>query len=404
MSRVPLPVAAGAAVVLALGAALGCGSDESETRRGSATSPATSSTEGAGAETGTATTSDRADRQPPAKPPTGPAGLSASQLAGQQVAFAWAGPDPPPGLERRIRQGRAGAVILFARNVDPVASVRARIRRLQDLPRPNDLRAPLLVLVDQEGGPVRRVPGGPVQSAATVGRSGGTSQARAAGRTAAGALRSVGANVDLAPVADVARAGSAMQREGRAFGGNRSVVSRQAGAFVAGVRSRGVATAAKHFPGFGAAPVNTDVQAQRIGLSRDELRSVDMGAFRGPLREGTEMVMLSTAVYPAFDDRPAALSRRIIETELRERLGFDGVTVTDALDTPALAAFGGPSRAAVRAASAGSDLLVLANTYEAGARAAEALARRLRASQGARRRSQKAVGRILALREGLDEQ
>ncbi len=143
--------------------------------------------------------------------------MTPAQLAGQRIVYAFPGTVPPPSLVARIRRGEAGAVILFASNAPTNAAARALVARLQAIPRPAALNRPLLVMVDQEGGPVRRLRGSPVQSGAQLGAA-GPAVARAAGRAAGRLLRSVGANVDLAPVADVGRPGSALVGEGRIAG------------------------------------------------------------------------------------------------------------------------------------------------------------------------------------------
>ncbi len=101
-----------------------------------------------------------------------------------------------------------------------------------------------------------------------------------------------------------------------------------------------------------------------------------MRPFRALIAHRIPLVMVSTAIYPALDRRPAALSRRVVTGELRGELGFDGVVVTDALDTPALAPVGGHGQVAIRSARAGADLLILAGTYAAGERAAARPGRR----------------------------
>ncbi len=112
-------------------------------------------------------------------------------------------------------------------------------------------------MIDQEGGLVRRLPAPPTRSAADLGAE-GPRAARAAGRAAGRALAAAGINVDLAPVADVARPGSALEADGRTFGRSPGRVAGAATAFADGLREGGVAAAAKHFPGIGAARVSTD--------------------------------------------------------------------------------------------------------------------------------------------------
>ena len=137
-------------------------------------------------------------------------------------------------------------MILFSRNVRSVGQARSAMRSLQAIQRPRGLRAPLIVMVDQEGGPVRRIPGAPGRAAADVSS---VDQARADGRAAARTLRGAGANMDLAPVADIGRPGAALQRERRTYGRSSTDVARRAGAFAGGLRAGGVRATAKHFPG-----------------------------------------------------------------------------------------------------------------------------------------------------------
>jgi beta-N-acetylhexosaminidase len=316
------------------------------------------------------------------------------------VAFAFDGATPPPALVRRIRRGEAGAVVLFARNVPSRAALRRLTARLQAIPRPAKLDAPLLVMVDQEGGPVRRIPGPPARSAPELGAA-GPRATRAAGRAAGRLLAGLGVNVDLAPVSDVGRPRAALTDEGRTFPGGAAAVARSAVAFAAGLRDAGVAATAKHFPGFGAAVVNTDDAPVTIATPLATLRAVDMRPFRAMIAHRVPLVMVSTAVYPAIDRRPAALSRRVVTGELRNRLGFRGVVVTDALDTPALAPIGGTGQVAIRSARAGADLLIFAGTYAEGERAATGLATAFRAGALAREPAEAAVGRLMALRSGL---
>lgn len=333
---------------------------------------------------------------PPAQQP--PPELTLRQAIGQRFVFPFAGTTIPQALERRIRKGEAAGVILFGRNVRSVEQVRALTRRLQRIPRPRALDHPLLVLVDHEGGPVRRLPGPPNRAAADV-RT--TASARAAGSAAGRLLRRAGVNVDLAPVADVGRAGSAMRRERRAFPGDARQVSRLAAAFADGLRAAGVQPAYKHFPGFGAAKVNTDDAPARITTSLATLRRVDLRPYREA--DDVPVVMLSTAIYPARDPRPAAFSRRWVADELRRRLRLpDAVAITDDLQTPAVKSFGTPAQLAFFAVQAGVDIPLFAKDYRTAARAAEGLQAAVRRGALTKAALDEGAHRVLALRDQLD--
>lgn len=305
--------------------------------------------------------------------------------------FAFGGTGVPVNLRKRIARGEAAGVLLFGANVRSIAQVRSLTRELQAIRRPKGLNVPLVVMTDQEGGLVKRLPGAPTlappqMTSAAVARDQGGATART--------LSSAGVNVDLAPVVDVARPGSQMEDEGRSFGRSTTTVGRRARAFAAGLAAGGVASTAKHFPGFGAASANTDSAAVVIRTPLRTLRARDEPPF---VAARTGLVMTSSAIYPALGDQPAMLSRRVVTGELRQRLGFRGVVVTDSLNATALA---GRRNVLPRALKAGNDLLLF-TTYESSAHAVERLADLYRAGRLRRGTGLASVQRVLALRRTL---
>lgn len=314
------------------------------------------------------------------------------------MVFAYDGLKPPPALRKRIRRGEAAGVIIFSRNVSSVAQMRATTRSLQKIERPAGLRAPLIVMTDQESGPVRRIPGPPPSAKA---QTHSVAAARADGRATARTLRRAGVNLDLAPVADVGRPGAALVREHRTHGNSAARVAKLVTAFAAGLRKGGVRATAKHFPGLGSSKINTDAAPSHIGLALGALRSVDEVPFASLISADIDAIMLSTAVYPALDARPAAFSSRWIDNELRARLGFRGVTISDDLQTPAVQSFGSIRQRAVRAANAGIDVPLFVGTYAAGAQAADGLVAAARSGQVSREALEMTAERVLALRARL---
>jgi beta-N-acetylhexosaminidase len=335
----------------------------------------------------------------PAVRPSVASQLTRAQLAGQRIVLGFPGTNPPAAVARLIREGGVAGVILFSDNLPTRAAGRQLIRRLQSIRRPPRLRDPLLVMVDQEGGLVKRIDGAPTASAQVLG-SRGASFSRMQGRRTAANLRDLGANVDLAPVLDVARPGGTIALTDRGFGSTAAAVAATAVPFAEGLQAGGVAATAKHFPGLGAALLNTDDAVQRIGLSASTLRQLDEAPYKGFIAAGGEMVMLSTAIYPAFSDRPAAFSSAIASDELRSRLGFKGVSITDALDTVAVRAFGNPAKVARAAATAGADLLLYTEPAEA-TQAHRSLVRALRSGKLLRADFEDSIGRVLQLRHEL---
>ena len=325
--------------------------------------------------------------------------LTLDQLAGQRIVVGFGGAAAPAAVRGMVRDGRVAGVILFADNLPSRAAGRRLVRGLQAIPRPPGLRDPLLVAIDQEGGLVKRVGGAPTASARQMGAR-GAGFSREQGRLTARNLRDVDVNVDLAPVLDVARPGGTIAETDRGFGSTATRVAETGVAFAEALQDGGVLATAKHFPGLGAAKVNTDFAVQRIGLSKRTLRRIDEAPFRRFVASGGEMVMLSTAIYPAFSPQPAAFARPIATGELRSRLGFEGVSITDALGAISVQDFGGPARAGLAAARAGVDLLLVAG-HGAAIRAHRALRHGLRAGSLDRAEFEASVSRVLRLRHRL---
>jgi beta-N-acetylhexosaminidase len=325
--------------------------------------------------------------------------LSIPRLAGERIVVGVSGTGVSPQLRSAIGEGRVAGVVLFADNFPSRGAGQRLISRLQAIRRPVALRDPLLVMIDQEGGLVKRVGGAPTASATEMGER-GVAFSREQGRHTAANLSDLGVNVDLAPVLDVARPGGTIAATERGFGSTAEQVATAAIPFAIGLQRGGVAATAKHFPGLGAASENTDFAVQRIGLSARVLRDVDEAPYSAFVAAGGDLAMLSTAIYPALSPDPAAFSRAIATGELRTRLGFEGVSITDALDTVAVRAFGGPAKSGVAAARAGSDLLLFTDLPPAE-QAWRALVAKLRAGGLDREHFETSVQRVLDLRREL---
>lgn len=340
-----------------------------------------------------------AGEDPSAPKPTAASRLTIPRLAGERIVAGFPGSTVPEPVRRMIHDGRLAGVILFSSNLPTRDAGRDLIADLQSIRRPAGLRDPLLVMVDQEGGLVKRLGGAPNASAEEMGARGPGYSAQQ-GRLAARNLKDVGVNVDLAPVLDVARPGGVIADTDRGFGSDPASVARTAIRFAAALSDGGIAPTAKHFPGLGAARENTDFAVQRIGLSRARLRAVDERPYPPFVGLRRALVMVNSAVYPAFSDKPAAFTRAIATRELRVRLHFSGVSITDALGSAAVQAFGGPAKAGVSAATAGTDILLFSD-YESGARAHRALVKGLNSHRLDRKEFERSVRRVLKLRHGF---
>ena len=340
----------------------------------------------------------RPARTPAPSPSPSPAPASAPNRAdslqrdiGQKIVTRMAGAQPSRRLLQRAYRGEVGGVILFARNAAAPAQVAQAVAALQEAAsRGGNPR--LLIAVDQEGGEVRRLPWAPPNaSAAELGADPATAFAQ--GELTGRELRRVGINLDLAPVLDVPAGGASFLRT-RAFGTTSDAVSRAGCAFAAGIRRGGVLTAGKHFPGLGYATGNTDDARVEIRAAAPLLRAA-YGPYRACLGS-LSTVMISNAAYPALGARePAVLSRAVVEDELRGRVGFRGVVISDSLEAGAVRHV---RELPARAARAGVDLLVYPTTEAASSTAYRALLAAARAHPSWRRQLRQSARRIRALK------
>ncbi|MGW3040325.1 glycoside hydrolase family 3 N-terminal domain-containing protein [Kitasatospora sp. NPDC001159] len=329
------------------------------------------------------------------------------QLAGRRIVLSYPGPTPPPGVLQAIREGRAAGVILFGENITSPSQLAEAVAGLKqaavEAPHPR----PLLLMTDQEGGRVRRLPGAPELSARRTGTAPDPiAAALDSGTGAAATLNDAGLNVNLAPVLDVYDTpDNFIDHSERSYGQDPSRVGELGRAFLAAQQGLGVAATAKHFPGLGSAArdENTDARPVTLPVSLAQLRTRGEAPYRSAIAAGVRLVMASWAIYPALDpDHPAGFSPTVIQGELRDRLGFDGVTITDALEAGALTPYGDTGTRAVTAAYAGMDLLLCsARDPQQAEDANTALAAALDAGRLDRAAFAQAVARVDALREEL---
>jgi len=304
---------------------------------------------------------------------------------GATIVSALAGP-PKPSFLARVHAGEIGGVILVGQwRPAEMRSTTAQLHAAGCA-----IGRPLLVLVDQEGGFARRLTWAqPDNSEGELGHL-GIGETDLEARQAAVQLRQTGIDVDLAPVTDTL--GPRGFLRGRSFGSDPALVGELAVTYVRALQRNGVAATAKHFPGLGSATQNTDDSVVTVWKT-------ELEPFIQAVNAGVKLVMVSSAAYPRLDTSgtPAMFSRPIVTTLLRQRMGFKGVVVTDALDAPAAAR---TPDAPARALAAGVDLLLYTGSGAARSAYIE-LARDARTSATVRADIARAVTRIDALERWL---
>ena len=284
-----------------------------------------------------------------------------------------------PDLRAWMQDYRPGGVILFSRNlVNP-----EQIARLT-----NDLQSlagetPLLIAIDQEGGRVSRLPSDFTifPPAATVAQSGSTQLAYQAAAVTAKELRSVGINMNMAPVLDIHTNPANPIIGNRAFGTEPEQVGKMGAATIAGLHDHRVLACGKHFPGHGDTSTDSHIELPVVHATRQRLEDIEIKPFRYAIDHGLQAMMTAHVHYPALDPTyPATLSSTILSGLLRQELGFSGVIVSDDLEMHAILDHAAVGDAAIRSLQAGADMLLICKSRLLATDTFEAL-RRAVASQ-----------------------
>ena len=197
-----------------------------------------------------------------------PATLTTQQQAGQRVICSYSGLTPPDSLLQQISAGETSGVIFITGNISSESQIASVITQLVEANQQSPVAAPLLLMTDQEGGEVNRLPGAPAQSEKEIGEASDfQTEAGQAGTGAGQNLAGVGMNADLAPVLGVYRqAGDFLDQYQRSYSMNANQVALCAQAFITAMQQTGVVPTAKHFPGLGAATASQDTDVEPVVL------------------------------------------------------------------------------------------------------------------------------------------
>jgi len=279
-------------------------------------------------------------------------------LAESVVAVGFLGDALDDATRRLLLQHRFAGYILFARNLSTLEGARALTDELRALhPTPPGP----IIAIDQEGGRVMRIRDGvePLPSMMAVGSANDLELTRKLGEQIAHDLRRVGANLDFAPVLDLAIDPASTIIGTRSFGDNPEIVARLAGALAGGMGRGGIVPTFKHFPGHGSTAVDSHLALPTIMVDPAILHLRDLAPF-SELLPHARAAMSAHVVVEAIDPtRPATLSPEVMRSLLRETCAFNGVLFTDDLEMGALARFGSVPERALAAIAAGADCAVI---------------------------------------------
>lgn len=322
--------------------------------------------------------------------------LPLPKQTGQLIIATYQGEVPPASLLAAIKLGRIGSVILMGDNTAGGVQSTKRATALMQAAASQGGNSGLLIMTDQEGGAVKRLPGPPDDAAIDMSDP---AVAYAQGRATGLLLKSAGINVDLAPVADVIRTDGFIEQEGRSFGSTPAVVSNAACRFAAGLAATGVGYTLKHFPGLGDAVATTDVQPVSVSESAADIHADDAAYRRcghGPLA----LVMISSASYVHLTGSLPAVLDPQIYTQVLPSDHVSALPISDSFETGAIRAVAkdAPARTAI---NAGLDMVMYSADESDALGAYRALLADARAGTLSRARVSAAAQRVLELKAHL---
>ena len=238
-------------------------------------------------------------------------------------------------MKKAINKYHIGGVILFSRNIGGRKQTQKLISRLNE-----SSPVPLFITVDEEGGDVARIANNRKMGTTVfptmeeIGNTKDASYVYGMGATIGSEIKELGFNVDFAPVADVKTSELNIEIGTRSFGGEPGKVSDFVSAFVKGIQAQNVSATLKHFPGQGSSSGDTHIESVNIDSSITGLRKNDFVPFEAGIDAGADFVMVSHISVSKVTEtsQPASMSGLIMDTILRDELGFQGIIITDAMD------------------------------------------------------------------------
>jgi beta-N-acetylhexosaminidase len=286
---------------------------------------------------------------------------AARKIAGQLIMIRMPETELSSEMANFLREHHIRAVCLFRGNMQNSA----QLKKLT-----SDLRAVMgpeaLIAIDQEGGAVVRATWTPhAPSAMSLGASGDVAMAKQVGAAVARSIKSLGFNWNFAPVLDLNNNVNNPVIAERSFGSDPKRAADLALAWMAGSLDEGVACCVKHFPGHGDTDVDSHRDLPTVDKSRAALDALELAPFKTASQHHAPAMMSAHIVYPALDaDNPATMSRTILHDMLRTEWNYQGVVITDGMDMHAIAGRYGVGNAAVKALSAGADMVMALGNRE----------------------------------------
>lgn len=291
--------------------------------------------------------------------------LTLKEKIGQLIVTGFPGQDLDEATLRLIEDYKIGNIILFAHNVKDKGQLKHLNAKLQEKITEHT-GYPALISIDQEGGRVTRLPQDAVNvpGAMAIASTGRPENAYAAGRITAREMRELGINFNLAPVLDINNNKQNPVINVRSYGDTAEVVTEYGLQMLRGLWEGGVLAAIKHFPGHGDTAVDSHLGLPSIDKSLEALAELELKPFQAAIDSGAECLTSAHILFPAIEKNqvPATMSRSIITGLLKEKMGYQGLVISDCLEMNAIQKYYGTAEGAIGALKAGVHLLFISHS------------------------------------------
>lgn len=306
--------------------------------------------------------------------------------------------------EQCLNKYPVGGLIYFSENIESKEQIEMLLSNTQRYSMER-VQLPIFTCIDEEGGIVTRISGKGVidvpeiDTMEKIGNA-GEDAAYQAGKTIGKYLFELGFNVDFAPVADVATNPKNSVIGSRSFGKDAALDARMVSDFVKGMHEEHIFTTLKHFPGHGDTKEDSHTGAALSYKTLDELSACEFIPFQSGMKSGSDFIMIGHITLPNVMGEliPATMSYEIITEILRERLGFTGIVVTDAMNMAAVSDFYSSSEAAVKAVQAGADMILMPASFVS---AYEGILNSVEKNEITEERINESVKRIISVKKKL---
>lgn len=327
-------------------------------------------------------------------------GMSLEEKIGQLFIIGFNGEEIDKDIEYMIKNYYVGGFILFQENIKNIDQTLNLINSLKKANENNNI--PLFISTDEEGGKVTRVSNlfGSVPGSREIGEMDNEEYSFKIGDTIGYRLKSIGFNLDFAPVLDIDSNSKNPVIGDRSYGRTKDIVSKHGIQVMKGIKSNNVIPTIKHFPGHGDTFIDSHLDLPAVNKDLEELRKMELIPFKEAIDMGADMVMVGHMLFPKIDsENPATFSKEIITNLLRKDLNYDKVIVTDDMTMGAITKNYNIEKVAIKSLKAGADIILICHSYEDQIKVIESIKEAVKSGEILEKEIDEKVYRIVKLKE-----